>query len=418
MNRRSALFLQFRQNDTSNNKIIHVLTNKRIDDRKESETSSSKKCCKLKQKMVKYVSLSILLFTKFLTLLRIAHHGQATDANVGNGRKNVNNGKKGNRQTSAIFKKNNKANHLFPESPRRHFVKFRQHSCRGRGCSMSYSYSMSYRVSGGGHHKPTKRHFVKYPPASSYSMSFHYGKPKSETKRKLDPAKIQMFVEDLTIPFVLYDSTIDSQVEVAMRQITQQVLPSGFPKTTLWAYGNPKDPETFHHPAGTIENVEKETIKVKWTNELVVDPEKCRIHPNSDACNYLIHVLQDKNGVPLVDQTLHWAAPNQQCAEGEPRTDCRGKTTDAYYGPTPITTHVHGAHVDSRSDGYPESWFLPSSNNIPPGYATQGTYYSTSGEYVKRSANKRAKGYAVYHYDNSETSTTLFYHDHTLGMTR
>jgi len=69
--------------------------------------------------MVKYIliSSSVLLFTKFLILLRIVHHGQATDANVSNGiRKHLNNGNKGSRQTSEIFEKKNNANHLFPVS--------------------------------------------------------------------------------------------------------------------------------------------------------------------------------------------------------------------------------------------------------------------------------------------------------------
>ncbi len=37
--------------------------------------------------------------------------------------------------------------------------------------------------------------------------------------------------------------------QVALRQITQQVLPAGFPATPLWAYGNPANPATFNNPA-------------------------------------------------------------------------------------------------------------------------------------------------------------------------
>ena len=258
--------------------------------------------------------------------------------------------------------------------------------------------------------------------AVACGMLYQHGIP----RQKLNATLIPKFVEDLTIPSVLYDSNVSNNVEISMRQISQQVLPHGFPKTTLWAYGNPADPTTFSHPSGTVENIEWQTMTVTWRNELVLDPDKCREDPESAACNYLFHVIQDKYGVPIIDQTLHWAAPNQICASGEIRTDCKGASAEAYEGPIPITTHVHGAHVECHSDGYPESWFLPSANNIPKGYATQGRYYSTNGAYSKSisetdgngSENPRGIGSAVYIYDNSETSTTLWYHDHTLGITR
>ena len=42
----------------------------------------------------------------------------------------------------------------------------------------------------------------------------------------------------------------------------------------------------------------------------------------------------------------------------------------------PIVTHVHGAvGVGDESDGYAEAWYLPAADNIPAGYATEGTWY-------------------------------------------
>ena len=39
-------------------------------------------------------------------------------------------------------------------------------------------------------------------------------------------------------------------------------------------------------------------------------------------------------------------------------------------------THLHGAvGVGDESDGYAEAWYLPAANNIPAGYATEGTWY-------------------------------------------
>ena len=41
-----------------------------------------------------------------------------------------------------------------------------------------------------------------------------------------------------------------------------------------------------------------------------------------------------------------------------------------------MVTHVHGAvGVGDESDGYAEAWYLPAANDIPAGYATEGTWY-------------------------------------------
>jgi DNA polymerase-1 len=64
-------------------------------------------------------------------------------------------------------------------------------------------------------------------------------------------------------------------------------------------------------------------------------------------------ILKEK-GIALphllpVDQTLHWANPPMDCADGMMGTDCRGKNPAPYLGPVPIVTHVHGAHVGPES---------------------------------------------------------------------
>ena len=78
-----------------------------------------------------------------------------------------------------------------------------------------------------------------------------------------------------------------------------------------------------------------------------------------------------------------------------------------------MVTHVHGAHVEGHSDGYPEQWWLPAANNIPMGYATHGTVFDDS-----TGTNPGNTGYADFRYRNDQPATTLWYHDHTLGMTR
>ena len=61
-----------------------------------------------------------------------------------------------------------------------------------------------------------------------------------------------------------------------------------------------------------------------------------------------------------------------------PGTDCETLNQLPYMGPVPIVTHVHGAHVNWQSDGYPEAWWLADADNIPGIYAMQGKRYTTS----------------------------------------
>jgi FtsP/CotA-like multicopper oxidase with cupredoxin domain len=84
-------------------------------------------------------------------------------------------------------------------------------------------------------------------------------------------------------------------------------------------------------------------------------------------------------------------------------------------GPVPIVTHVHGAHTTEDSDGYAEAWYLPDAHNIPAGYATTGTFF----DYFDGKYNHNwSPGTASFKYPNDQPATTLWYHDHTLGMTR
>ncbi|GJP29708.1 hypothetical protein CLOM_g19334 [Closterium sp. NIES-68] len=63
-------------------------------------------------------------------------------------------------------------------------------------------------------------------------------------------------------------------------------------------------------------------------------------------------------------------------------------------GGVPITVHLHGAQVSSSSDGHPEAWY---------------THAGEKGPQFESHDN---------HYPNMQPPSTLWYHDHTLGMTR
>jgi FtsP/CotA-like multicopper oxidase with cupredoxin domain len=227
----------------------------------------------------------------------------------------------------------------------------------------------------------------------------------------LEPTSIPKYVIPLVIPPVMNNDGETDSYDIAVREFKQQILPGGiwnllngrndkFKPTTVWSYGPAADPSPnvapdpnsqFNYPAYTVETISDFPVDVKWINDLV-----------DKNGNYLPHLIP-------VDQTLHWANP----PAGPGNTDTVGTDPETYEGPVPIVTHVHGAHVDPHSDGYPEAWWLPAANNIPDGYATKGTLFDD-----KTGANPGNLGYAEYNYRQDQPAATLWYHDHALGMTR
>jgi bilirubin oxidase len=188
--------------------------------------------------------------------------------------------------------------------------------------------------------------------------------------------------------------------EIAVRQFSQRVLPAAFPETTVWSYGSAGNSASFNFPAFTIEARWRRPVRVKWINDLVD-------HATGD---FLPHLLP-------VDPTLHWANPPGGAAGRDTRPSF-SSTPGPYQGPVPIVTHVHGTEgVGQESDGYPEAWYLPAADNIPPGFAATGTFYDV----YKQSSplgGQWGPGTAVFQYENKQRATTLWYHDHSLGITR
>ncbi|MEB3321510.1 MAG: multicopper oxidase domain-containing protein [Synechococcaceae cyanobacterium] len=151
---------------------------------------------------------------------------------------------------------------------------------------------------------------------------------------------------------------------------TTQDLGLGGGNTTVWGYGNANNPsQAVTYPGRTFFVDSKVPITVRWDNELPKD----------------VHLL-DRNGAgPALDESLHWADP----ATGKPS----GSTIDVV-GP-PIVTHLHGGQSLSNFDGLPEFWYTPQSD-------VKGPLYRTN----------------QYNYPIDPEASTLWYHDHALGITR
>jgi spore coat protein A len=84
-----------------------------------------------------------------------------------------------------------------------------------------------------------------------------------------------------------------------------------------------------------------------------------------------------------------------------------------------MVPHVHGAvGVGDESDGYAEAWYLPA-GTLPNGYVDRGTWYDFFAGKARASYGATwGPGFATFQYPNANRASTIWYHDHTLGMTR
>ncbi|MFZ5643229.1 MAG: multicopper oxidase family protein [Bacillota bacterium] len=203
----------------------------------------------------------------------------------------------------------------------------------------------------------------------------------------LDPKTIPKFVNELVIPPVYEPTVVKDPItckvkshdyRVTISQFTQQILPAGFPETTVWGYGSKvRDPETGNiiqdfrsTPGPTFEAIRHIPINVQWVNDLT--------GPYPFA----------------VDPTIHWADPNKMGMPMPPFPQFPPGFPLAQ-SPVPIVTHLHGGETEPSSDGYPEAWFTAGETITGP-------------DFIK----------SRYHYVNEQEPATLWYHDHALGLTR
>src|ERR1043165_6112210 len=205
----------------------------------------------------------------------------------------------------------------------------------------------------------------------------------------LDPATIPKFVNQLAIPRVYAPTpirdrngrVIRNEYTVSVQKSTAQMLPPPFPATTVMAYGGtvkiPGSTSTEFArtvPGPMFENVRGTPTIVHWRNEIVGD-----------------HFMP-------VDTTLNWANPLvKEPPVGEdtfPGFDPFPVSNLAAGMPVPIVTHNHGLVVIPQNDGIADEWFT-SGTQRGPGFVTR--------DYTK---------------PNEQPSTMLFYHDHTMGITR
>jgi Putative multicopper oxidases len=212
----------------------------------------------------------------------------------------------------------------------------------------------------------------------------------------LDPSTIPKYVNQLVKPPVYQPLVIKAKEKiydgnqkwhkkkerrhlyyVDVSEFKQQVLPPSFPETIVWGYGGfVKDTKTGNvkysrsAPGATFEAVRNIPVMVKWINRL------------------------EGSHQFAVDPTLHWANPNNMPMD--PLKPWPSFPPGFYEAqkPVPIVTHLHGGEVPSSYDGHPDAWFTYDEKKGPAFVTT------------------------LYTYPNRQEPTTLWYHDHALGITR
>ncbi len=221
----------------------------------------------------------------------------------------------------------------------------------------------------------------------------------------LDPTTIPKYVNQLTGPPPVYNATLwlnpntgvwEQNYTVSMRVFDQQILPPGTPVappgnpanplTRVWGYGGLVQGQVapfYSSPGPSFEAARGTPINVKWVNDVSVP-----------------HMFP-------VDPTLHWADPNGM-GMPMPPFDPYPPGYPQAQSPVPLIPHLHGGEVQSYFDGHPDAWFTWD--------GIQGTAYST---YTSTYAGSPVlPDEAVFHYPNEQPPTTLWYHDHALGITR
>jgi FtsP/CotA-like multicopper oxidase with cupredoxin domain len=206
----------------------------------------------------------------------------------------------------------------------------------------------------------------------------------------LDADSIPQFVTPL--PELDVIAAGPAQIELRMREFRAQVLPRGMPRTWVWGYLRPGEEGRSSYLGPVIVAQRGTPTEVKWVNDL------------GSARTTGVRAWAN-----ATDQTMHWADPLHHeanaCAEAfEPGRPASGMCARHYHGPVPATTHLHGGEVPPVIDGGPDSW-----------YTSDGRF--TGHGYYTRHPSPNAD-HAVYRYPNVQEAAPIWFHDHTLGLTR
>jgi spore coat protein A len=199
----------------------------------------------------------------------------------------------------------------------------------------------------------------------------------------LPGGSIPQFVEPL--PTFVGHRVTSTSFAVSMQEFHQKVLPDNMYETLVppfnagtYVWGYKVDSRPAFYPGFTVEAKRNTPTTITYVNNIPF-PTRSQLEP-----------------LLTIDQTIHWADPLHQMSA------THMGPTQPYQGTIPTVVHLHGAEVPSASDGAPEAWFTQDGLH-GKGYSS---VYPTAGNA------------AVFRYPNTQPATTLWFHDHALGLTR
>lgn len=184
------------------------------------------------------------------------------------------------------------------------------------------------------------------------------------------------------------------KLNILIQEDLVPILPKGFippesdeyQKTWVWRYNDPtkRTSDSYIGPIITVPRNQK--LDIRWINTLT-DTGQTNV----------------KFWPKTVDQTVHWANVGQlphmnMCTVGSLPPPAPLIFFEKYQGPIPIVTHLHGAEVQSNSDGHPDNWYTKNFTRVGPAF------------------DKDLKDLSKY--INTQESCPLWFHDHTMGVTR
>lgn len=180
------------------------------------------------------------------------------------------------------------------------------------------------------------------------------------------------------------------------KTIKQQILPPGFPPTSVYAYGDPNDAYSFSYPGATI-LAQKTTRALAPKNTI-----------NMTNTNTLISTTADNLLIGSVDHTIDGTYFGSLRYEGAGNPGLQPNVRNV--------THLHGnTHPLEYSDGFPEAW-RDNSRDVNGNPNSQiNKHPMLSPDTLLGDLNNPP---APYLYRNEEEASMLWYHDHTIGMTR
>ncbi|MEG9326827.1 multicopper oxidase domain-containing protein [Salinimicrobium catena] len=189
---------------------------------------------------------------------------------------------------------------------------------------------------------------------------------------ELDPLSQPKFVNPLPFPATFtgtYHELTLSQFTQGLGVFDPATLSHSEPtefEPKVWGYNG-------SYPGPTIEATTGTQIQVKWVNDL----------PKGNVLEK--HLFR-------IDPSIHWAGS----VNGNSENGNEGHAVKDLSG-IPSITHLHGGHSEAASDGHPEAWYTPGLMETGP------QFYDNGG---------------LFTYHNDQEAATLWYHDHTLGITR